>query len=111
MVPLAVFLLRVCRQHALAVGGIEESRQQRRRLVVAVTGRAALALRNDGVDRLPLRRRDDGLVLAFENLALVRDLTQVQAIAQQLEQVLLINDPTVVKLSGLGLPGAYFAAS
>ena len=60
MVPLAVFLLRVCRQHALAVGGIEESRQQRRGLVVAVTGRAALALRNDGVD---LQRTIKGLFI------------------------------------------------
>src|SRR3546814_20202744 len=45
------------------------------------------------------------LVLAFENLALVRDFTQVPTVTQQLEQVLLINDPTVVELTGLGLLG------
>ena len=44
-------------------------------------------------------------MLPLEDFPFDGDLAQVQAIAQQLEQVLLIDDAAVVELSGLGLPG------
>ena len=44
-------------------------------------------------------------MLTLEDFPFVGDLAQVQAIAQQLEQVLLIDDAAVVEFSGLGFPG------
>lgn len=71
----------------------------------AVFARDLLAPFDEGMGRLPQFLRDDGLVLAGVPHATVADLTQVDAVAQQREQELLVDGAAGALVAALGHPG------
>ena len=103
-VQASVLFLDVGVQHALPIGGVQQAGQQGWLFGVMRT-RSLFAFFDDGMGLVPQSLCNDGLMLAGVALALVRHLTQVHAVAQQLEHILLIHGTSGVKTAALSHPG------